>query len=118
MRGPLDAARVVNLTQIAERLPRPDGPRQPIRILEHGARGPIFEVVSHDATGAAAAWPEEAAAGDTIYIVIAGEGRLRCGDEAMDCAAGDVLFAPAGIPRRFEALGRGFAIWRVLLGAG
>jgi hypothetical protein len=34
----------------------------------------------------------------------------------LECAAGDVLYAPAGAARRFERLSRGFATWRILLG--
>jgi mannose-6-phosphate isomerase-like protein (cupin superfamily) len=109
-----DRARAVNLTQTAERLPRPSGQPRTIRILERGAGGPVFEVLARDG---ADDWPEEDGACDAIYVVISGEGALRRGDEVLDCAAGDVLFAPAGTPCRFEGLSRGFATWRILLGA-
>lgn len=107
--------RAVNLTQSIEHLPRPDGARRILRALDRGAGGPVFEVLARNG---ADAWPEEAGERDAIYIVIAGEGVLRQGGEALPCAVGDVIFAPAGVPRRFEALSRGFATWRVLLGPG
>src|SRR4051812_16699373 len=105
-------ARAGNLREAAERLPRPDGPPRTVRILEAGPGGPAFEVVARDG---AAGWPEEIGACDAIYVIISGEGALRRGDEVLDCGAGDVLFAPAGAPRGFERLSRGFSTWRILL---
>ena len=110
---PLDPAPAINLTAIAERLPRPDGPRRAVRILESAADGPVFEVQARDG---AEDWPEEPGGCDGVYVVISGEGAFRCGGEVLECAVGDVLFAPAGAPRRFERLSRGFSTWRILLG--
>lgn len=108
-----EPATAVNLTAVAERLPRPTGPHRTVRILERGAGGPLFEV---QARNGAEEWPEEPGDRDAIYVVISGEGALRCGGEVLECAVGDVLFAPAGAPRRFERLSRGFSAWRILLG--
>ena len=110
---PPKTATATNLTAIAERLPRPDGQRRTVRILESAADGFVFEVLARDG---AEDWPEEPGGCDGIYVVISGEGALRCGGEVLECAAGDVLFAPAGAPHRFERLGRGFSTWRILLG--
>jgi mannose-6-phosphate isomerase-like protein (cupin superfamily) len=110
---PLDPATAINLTAIAERLPRPDGPRRTVRVLEHDMGGPVFEVLARNG---AEDWPEEPGGCDGVYVVISGEGAFRCGGEVLECAVGDVLFAPAGAPRRFERLSRGFSTWRILLG--
>jgi hypothetical protein len=115
-----EPATAINLTAIAERLPcldgpRLDGPRRTVRVLESAASGGLaFEVQARDG---AEDWPEEPGDRDAVYVVISGEGALRCGGETLECAAGDVLFAPAGAPRRFERLSRGFSTWRILLGA-
>ena len=109
---PSDQPRAINLSQIAERLPRPDGAPQTTRVLGGEDGGPAFDVLARDG---AQDWPEEPAAQHAIYVVIAGEGRLRSGDEVLECAEGDVLFAPGGVSRRFERLGKGFATWRILL---
>ena len=109
-----EPATASNLTAIAERLPRPAGPhRTVVHILEHGAGGPVFEVL---AWGGAEEWPEEPANRDAIYVVISGEGALRRGGEVLECAVGDVLFATAGAQRHFERLSRSFSTWRILLG--
>ena len=110
---PSKPATATNLTAIAERLPRPDGPPRAVRILEGAAGGPVFEVLARNG---AEDWPEEPGGCDGVYVVISGEGAFRCGGEVLECAVGDVLFAPAGAPRRFERLSRGFATWRILLG--
>ena len=110
---PSEPATATNLTAIAERLPRPDGPPRAVRILESTAEGFVFDVLARNG---AEDWPEEPGGRDGVYVVISGEGAFRCGGEALECAVGDVLFAPAGAPRRFERLSRGFSTWRILLG--
>ena len=104
----------IHLTAITERLARPAGPRQAVRVLEAGDGGPVFEFQARDGPGE---WPEEPGDRDAVYVVISGEGVLLCGDEVLECAVGDVLFAPAGAPRRFERLSHGFSTWRILLGS-
>ena len=99
---PEPATPPVNLTAIAERLPRPEGPSRTVRVFGgRAANGPVFEVQARDGAGD---WPEEPGERDAVYVVISGEGALRCGVKVVECAAGDVLFAPAGAPRRFERL--------------
>ena len=110
---PSEPATATNLTAIAERLSRPDGPPRTVRVLERAAGNVVFEVLARNG---AEDWPEEPGGCDGVYVVISGEGAFRCGGEVLECAVGDVLFAPAGAPRRFERLSRGFATWRILLG--
>jgi mannose-6-phosphate isomerase-like protein (cupin superfamily) len=108
----LEPTMAVNLTAIAERLQRPKASHQVLRLLER-ADNLVFEVQARDG---AEDWPEEPSDNDAIYVIIRGEGVLRSGGEVLDCAVGDVLFAPAGAPRRFERLSHGFSTWRILLG--
>lgn len=110
---PHTPSEIANLTAIAERLSRPDGPPRTVRILERGEGGPSFEILARDGEED---WPEEPREYDAIYVVISGEGFLRCGSEILECGCGDVLFAPAGDRRHFERLSRGFATWRIVLG--
>jgi mannose-6-phosphate isomerase-like protein (cupin superfamily) len=102
------AGAAANLTALAERLP----PQAARRLLAQGEGGLSVDLLP---ANGAEAWPEEApAARDALYAIIAGEGLLRCGAASLPCAAGDLLFVPAGMPRRFEGLSRGFATWRIL----
>jgi len=59
---------------------------------------------------------EGRAPSDTLYVVIAGFGRLGSGDaDDMDATAGDVLFLAAGRNRPFPKLSRKFLVWRLAL---
>lgn len=42
-----------------------------------------------------------------VFVVIAGAARVLVGDDIIDAMAGDAVFGPAGVPHRFENLGRG-----------
>jgi mannose-6-phosphate isomerase-like protein (cupin superfamily) len=53
---------------------------------------------------------------DEIYIVAAGTARYRLGEAIHAVAAGDVLFAAAHMPHRFEAFSADFAVWVVFYG--
>jgi mannose-6-phosphate isomerase-like protein (cupin superfamily) len=53
---------------------------------------------------------------DELYIVAAGSGRFRHGDAVAPCAVGDVLFAAAHLPHRFEDFSEDFAVWVVFYG--
>jgi mannose-6-phosphate isomerase-like protein (cupin superfamily) len=108
-----EPATALNLTAIAERLPHPPGPQRAVCILEQRTRGLVFEVRAWNGVDD---WPEEQGDYDAIYVIISGEGVLRCGGEALECAVGDVLFASAGPRRCFERMSRGFSTWRILLG--
>ncbi|TPM89492.1 hypothetical protein FJ966_29225 [Mesorhizobium sp. B2-1-5] len=50
---------------------------------------------------------------ETVYVVVAGFGVLRCDDAAMECTAGDVIFVPRGCPHRFERLDGEIKIWTI-----
>jgi Cupin domain len=53
---------------------------------------------------------------DDVYVVVAGYGVLRCGEEVVEFTAGDVLVAPAGTEHRLERLDGAFRLWRISLG--
>lgn len=53
---------------------------------------------------------------DELYIVQAGRGRFRCGDQEVAFAPGDVLFVPAGREHRFVEFSEDFATWVVFWG--
>ncbi len=53
---------------------------------------------------------------DELYIVAAGTGKFRFGDAVAACAPGDLLFAAAHLPHRFEDFSADFAVWVVFYG--
>lgn len=54
---------------------------------------------------------------DTLYIVTAGSGVVASNGEEVDFTTGDVLFAPAGVDRRFTKITQKFRAWKILLRA-
>jgi mannose-6-phosphate isomerase-like protein (cupin superfamily) len=50
---------------------------------------------------------------ETVYVVIAGFGVLRCGGVDMECTGGDVLFVPKGCPHSFQRLDGDMKLWRI-----
>jgi mannose-6-phosphate isomerase-like protein (cupin superfamily) len=53
---------------------------------------------------------------DEIYIIARGKGEFVQGDERVKFGAGDFLFAPAGVPHRFEKFSKDFATWVMFYG--
>lgn len=53
---------------------------------------------------------------DEIYIVTAGTAGYRLGETVRPVAAGDLLFAAAHAPHRFEDFSDDFAAWVVFYG--
>ena len=48
---------------------------------------------------------------DEIYVVIAGRGEFVCAGQRENFIAGQVLFAPANTPHRFENFSDDFSTW-------
>jgi uncharacterized protein YjlB len=48
---------------------------------------------------------------DEVYVVIAGRGEFVVGEERQPFEPGEVLFAPAGVPHKFEGYTPDFATW-------
>lgn len=53
---------------------------------------------------------------DELYVVVAGSGFLRIGEERRRFAPGDLLFVPAGEEHRFEEFSSDFRVWAVFWG--
>lgn len=54
---------------------------------------------------------------DELYIVAAGTGNFRVGDETTPCKTGDLLFAAAHAAHRFENFSEDFTAWVIFYGA-
>jgi len=101
---------VFNLTALADRL-RSDGAVGVLPVLEHDT---ISAVILRPVPGQP--FEDGPAPSDTIYVVIAGDGRLSSGGaDEVEATSGDVLFVPAGQARRFTKLSRKFQMWRLAL---
>jgi mannose-6-phosphate isomerase-like protein (cupin superfamily) len=50
---------------------------------------------------------------DEVYVVMAGTGRFINGPDRHDFGPGDVLFAPANVPHRFEEFTDDLALWAI-----
>lgn len=48
---------------------------------------------------------------DKIFVVMAGTGFFRIGDDRRPFTRGDLLFAPAGTDHQFEGFTPDFAVW-------
>jgi mannose-6-phosphate isomerase-like protein (cupin superfamily) len=100
----------VNLTAAAERMPWTQA-QQTVRVLAR-ADGLALEIRAVDGTEEQ---PRSPSLGDDIYVVISGYGALRCGEEVVECTAGDVVLAPSAVAHRFERLDGELKVWRISL---
>ena len=53
---------------------------------------------------------------DEVYIVAQGSGEFVCDTERVAFGPGDFLFAPAGVPHRFENFTDDFYTWVIFYG--
>ncbi|WP_366523557.1 cupin domain-containing protein [uncultured Sulfitobacter sp.] len=53
---------------------------------------------------------------DELYIVASGPGTFSRGDELVSFGQGDLLFAPAHVPHRFESFSDDFRTWVIFYG--
>lgn len=53
---------------------------------------------------------------DELYIVQAGQGIFKRGNETVRFDAGDVLFVPAGVEHRFASFSGDFRAWVLFFG--
>ncbi len=53
---------------------------------------------------------------DELYVVASGYGTFRRGEELVRFAEGDVLFAAAHVPHRFETFSGDFKTWVIFFG--
>jgi mannose-6-phosphate isomerase-like protein (cupin superfamily) len=78
-------------------------------LFEHGSfELEIYAPRGHD--------PQQPHTRDEIYVVIAGTGYFRNGDQRHAFKPGDLLFVPAGVVHRFEEFSDDFATWVIFYG--
>jgi mannose-6-phosphate isomerase-like protein (cupin superfamily) len=53
---------------------------------------------------------------DELYVITSGKGEFVKANERYPFETGDVLFAPAGVPHRFENYTADFATWVIFYG--
>jgi mannose-6-phosphate isomerase-like protein (cupin superfamily) len=53
---------------------------------------------------------------DELYIVASGAGQFRVEGRRTPCQTGDLLFAAAHVPHRFEEVSDDFAVWVIFYG--
>ncbi len=53
---------------------------------------------------------------DELYIAASGSAEYTIEQKRVHCTKGDALFAPAGVPHRFENFTEDFATWVIFYG--
>jgi mannose-6-phosphate isomerase-like protein (cupin superfamily) len=100
---------ICNLTATADQLRMGERPDAPEALFHDDMSAEIVTFASKNEL-------ETAPAGrDILYVVISGSGVIESGGTDVDFTAGDVLFAPAGVGRRFAQLSRRFKAWKISL---
>ena len=92
----------------AQAAPVPEG-RRSAEILRHGS----LEVRWYAPRGTDPQTPHER---DEIYVVASGRAEFVRGTEHAAIGPHDVLFVPAHMEHRFEAMSEDFAVWVMLYG--
>lgn len=79
-------------------------PTEFVGVFRHGS----LEVEYYEPCGVDRQQPHSR---DEVYVVAAGRGTFVCGDCRQPFEPGEVLFAAAGVPHRFEDFTADFATW-------
>ena len=90
------------------RLPGPRGARW-VGVFEHGTLA--VEIYAPRGVD-----PQQPHTRDEVYVVAQGTGLFVSGDDRVPFGPGDFLFAPAGVPHRFEDFTDDFAVWVLFYG--
>lgn len=98
----------INLTAAAERRPWSEAKR--VFDVPPSTDGPSLGIVGLD--DVEAGWSSPGVS-DTVYVIVSGYGVLHCGDAAMECTMGDVVFVPRGRAHHFERRDGVIRIWRI-----
>jgi mannose-6-phosphate isomerase-like protein (cupin superfamily) len=96
------------LDEVVKRLPTAEGQRFTV-VLERGLLS--LELYAPRGTD-----PQKPHTRDELYLVAAGNGVFRRGDEAVRFGTGDCLYAAAGEVHRFEDFSDDLAVWVVFWG--
>jgi mannose-6-phosphate isomerase-like protein (cupin superfamily) len=89
-------------------LPLPPGRRSAEVFLDGELEVRLYAPRGHD--------PQTPHDRDELYIVAAGSGHYRVGNERRPCHPGDLLFAAAHAVHRFEDFSPDFAVWVIFYG--
>jgi len=103
-----ESGRRVTLNEIAARLPGPSGERS-APVFKHGTLG--VKLYAPRGTD-----PQQPHMQDELYVVAQGMGFFVHGDRRDRFGPNDVLFAPAGLPHRFEEFSDDVMIWTMFYG--
>lgn len=103
-----DETRKVTLAEGLDKLPTPEGKRF-TTVFRHGTL--LVEVYAPRERD-----PQQPHTRDEIYVVARGSGEYVCDGERNACGPNDFLFAPAGVPHRFENFTDDFAVWVMFYG--
>jgi mannose-6-phosphate isomerase-like protein (cupin superfamily) len=101
-------ARRISLADAARQIPGSSGERQAV-VFEHGT----LEVQLYQPRGVD---PQQPHRRDEAYVVVAGSGTFVVGSERLTFGPGDFLFAPAGVPNRFEYFSQDLSVWVLFYG--
>jgi len=98
-----DAIRSITKTDAWQRVSAPQAPRSQ-ELFRHGS----LQVKVYSPAGSD---PQSPHTRDEAYVVIAGKGTFVSDAGRHPFGPGDFLFAPAGVPHRFEEFSTDFAVW-------
>ena len=80
-----------------------------VTLFQHGDANVLLFVPTDQDT-------QQAHKRDEIYVIQAGQGIFKRGEETVRFNAGDVLFVPAGVPHRFASFSAEFKAWVLFFG--
>ena len=103
-----DGRRVVRLADARKRIPGPAGEHS-VSLLRHGTLHVKLSLPVRPNIQT----PHEQ---DEVYVIIQGRGVLVQDGQRDQCAAGDLLFVPAGTEHHFEDFSDDLAVWVVFFG--
>lgn len=101
-----DSAALPAQTRLADvlgRLPTPEGKRFISVFADEHIEIELYAPEGSD--------PQQPHDRDELYIVASGTGEYVAGGSRHQVGPGDLLFAPAGAPHRFENFSRPFVVW-------
>jgi mannose-6-phosphate isomerase-like protein (cupin superfamily) len=98
----------LNPSQFLSRIPGPNGERSTL-VFEHGS----LTVKVYAPRGVDTQSPHTR---DEGYVVVNGTGTFLHGEERTAFAPNDFLFAPAGLPHRFEDFTDDLLVWVIFYG--
>ncbi|HEX8153974.1 MAG TPA: cupin domain-containing protein [Thermoanaerobaculia bacterium] len=96
------------LSEFLAKLPGPQGERS-VLAFEHGTlTAKVYAPRGND--------PQTPHTRDEAYVVVSGSGTFVHGDERVPFGPNDFLFAPAGLPHRFEDFTDDLVLWVIFYG--